>query len=116
LLDAFVLATQPQQLKAFAPPEHEAAATAWAAAWNEKARPSDLLAALDHLTSANIAVERSLLGIEFALQDGPKRLPPHLEYDAWLALRVAATLDPSSSLLPAKQRATFTAKAESLVA
>jgi hypothetical protein len=114
LLDAFVLATQPEQLKAFAPPEHETAAAAWAAVWNENAKPSDLLAALDHLTSANIAIERSLLGFEIALQDGPKKLPPHLGYDAWLALQVAESLAPNASVIPKKQRDALTAKLESI--
>ena len=116
LLDAFVLATQPDQMKQFAPPEYENDAKEWAAVWNEKAKPNDLLAALDHLTSANIAVDRSLLGVEFSLQDGPRRLPPHLSYDAWLALRIAESLEPSAALIPKNQKDTLTAKVESLVA
>lgn len=117
LLDAFGLATQPEVLKRFAPPEHEAAAKEWATIWNEQTTPHDLLPALDNLTSANIAVERTTLGIEFSLQDGPRhKLPPHLAYDAWLALRVAESLEPSAAIVPGTQRAAFVAKLELLVA
>ncbi|HVZ65032.1 MAG TPA: DNA methyltransferase [Opitutaceae bacterium] len=116
LIDAFVLATQPNELKRFAPPEYEPLAKEWAALWNEKTKPGDLLSALDHLTSANIAVDRSLLGIEFSLQDGPRNLPPHLAFDAWLALCVSASLQPSAALVPKKQRDTLVTKMESLVA
>jgi hypothetical protein len=116
LLDAFILATQPDQLKRFAAPEFESAANEWAMSWNEKTKPSDLLGALDHLTSANIAVERSLLGIELSLQDGPRKLPPHLAYDSWLALRVADSLEPSAAIIPKKQRDLLTAKMETIAA
>jgi len=117
LIDAFALATQPDQMKRLAPPEYETAATEWATIWNEQATPHDLLPALDNLTSANIAVERTTLGIEFSLQDGPKnKLPPHLAYDAWLALRVAETLEPSSALVTGADREAFTAKLELLTA
>jgi hypothetical protein len=116
LLDAFALATQPDQLKRFAEPEYEAAAKEWASTWNEETKPQDLLSALENLTDANISVTRSLLGFEFALQDGPRRLPPHLAYDAWLALRVAESLPPSTALIPSKQRNAFNAKMESVVA
>jgi hypothetical protein len=117
LIDAFALATQPDQMKRLAPPEYEKAAKEWAATWNEQATPHDLLPALDNLTSANIAVERTTLGIEFSLQDGPKsKLPPHLAYDAWLALRVAETLEPSAALVTGADRDAFTAKLELLTA
>jgi hypothetical protein len=117
LIDAFALATQPDQMTRLAPPEYEAAAKEWAAMWNEQATPHDLLPALDNLTSANIAVERTTLGIEFSLQDGPKsKLPPHLAYDAWLALRVAETLEPSAALVTGAELAAFTAKLELLTA
>jgi hypothetical protein len=117
LIDAFALATQPDQMKRLAPPEYETAAKEWAAIWNEQATPHDLLPALDNLTNANIAVERTTLGIEFSLQDGPKsKLPPHLAYDAWLALRVAETLEPSAVLVTGADRDAFTAKLELLTA
>jgi hypothetical protein len=116
LLDAFVLATQPDQLKRSAPPEYEAATAEWSRVWNETATPHDLLPALDHLTSANIQIERSLLGLELSLQDGPRKPPPHLAYDAWLALRVAESLAPSAVTIPSEQRKALAAKAESLVA
>jgi len=117
LIDAFTLATQPDQMKRLAPPEYEKAAEEWAATWNEQATPHDLLPALDNLTSANIAVDRTTLGIEFSLQDGPKsKLPPHLAYDAWLALRVAETLEPSAALVTDAERDAFTAKLELLTA
>ena len=117
LIDVFALATQPDQMKRLAPPEYEKAAEEWATVWNEQATPHDLLPALDNLTSANIAVERTTLGIEFSLQDGPKtKLPPHLAYDAWLALRVAETLEPSAALVTGADRDAFTAKLELLTA
>ncbi len=116
LIDGFALATQPQLLTRLAPPECEAVAKEWATIWNELATPHDLLSALDNLTSANIAVERTTLGIEFALQDGPRKLPAHLDYDAWLALRVAETLEPNTALFSGEDSAAFTAKLEALVA
>lgn len=117
LIDAFALATQPDQMKRLAPPEYEKAAEEWATVWNEQATPHDLLPALDNLTSANIAVERTTLGIEFSLQDGPHpKLEPHIAYDAWLALRVAETLEPSAALVTGADRDAFTAKLESLTA
>ncbi|GAB1488614.1 N-6 DNA methylase [Opitutaceae bacterium] len=117
LIDAFALATQPDQMKRLAPPEYEKAAEEWATVWNEQATPHDLLPALDNLTSANIAVERTTLGVEFSLQDGPHpKLEPHIAYDAWLALRVAETLEPSAALVTGADRDAFTAKLESLTA
>jgi len=117
LIDSFTLATQPEQMKRLAPPEYETAVNEWAAIWNEQATPHDLLPALDNLTSANIAVERTTLGIEFSLQDGPKaKLPPHLAYDAWLALRIAETLEPSAALVTGVDRDAFIAKLELLTA
>ncbi len=117
LIDAFALATQPDQMKRLAPPEYETAAKEWAAIWNEQATPHDLLPALDNLTNANIAVERTTLGIEFSLQDGPhSKLEPHIAYDAWLALRVAETLEPSAALVTGADRDAFTAKLELLTA
>ena len=117
LIDAFALATRPDQMKRLAPPEYETAAKEWAAIWNEQATPHDLLPALDNLTSANIAVERTTLGIEFSLQDGPhSKLEPHIAYDAWLALRVAETLEPSAALVTGADRDAFTSKLELLTA
>jgi hypothetical protein len=116
LLDAFVLATQPTEMVKFAPPELEAATTEWAQHWDEKTKPGDLLPAIRTLASGNLSVDESLLGLEFSLQDGPKKLPPHVSYDAWLALRVAATLEPSAALIPAAQRDALTAQVAEFVA
>lgn len=116
LLDAFVLATQPKQLAKFAPPELESDAKTWADSWAEKATPHHLLPVLRKLGGGNLLIEQSLLGFEISLQDGPKRMPPHVVYDAWLALRVAETLDPSANLLAAPARKAMDAELAALVA
>lgn len=114
LLDAFVLATQPAHLKQLAPPELESAASDWAVHWSEKTTPHDLLPALQKLGGGNLAVERSLLGTEIALQDGPQKMPPHVAYDAWLALRVAESLEPNVEIMPEDERLALTAEFDAL--
>jgi hypothetical protein len=116
LLDAFVLATQPKQLVKFAPPELELAASDWAEQWGEKTTAHDLLPAIRKLGGGNLVVEESLLGFELSLQDGAKKMPPHVAYDAWLALRVGAMLEPSAALISTSQRETMTAELAAFVA
>ncbi len=115
LLDSFTLATQPKVLLNLAPPEFEAAASQWSAQWSEKTTPHDLLPALRKLGGGNLSVDKSLLGFEVSLQDGPRKMPAHVAYDAWLALSVAETLNSSAALISPSQREVLTAELAALV-
>ncbi|HEV2247236.1 MAG TPA: DNA methyltransferase [Terriglobia bacterium] len=114
LLDAFVLATHPKLTERFAPAELGSQANSWAARWNETVPDGLLLPSLNQLGSKNLTLTEGNEGPVFHLLDGPR--PPateDLDYDAWLALRVGATLAPDALHIP--ERAKWTKEAKKLV-
>jgi len=114
LLDAFVLATTPKLMQRFAPAELSAQAKAWAARWNETVPDGLLIPSLNQLGAPNLTVTEGNDGPVFHLLDGPRpSLSEDVRYDAWLALRVAATLTPDA--VPIPQRAKWTKEAKELI-
>jgi hypothetical protein len=114
LRDAFVLATSPKLLQRLTPPDDAVRVKAWAKRWNEAAKPAMFLDSLKAIGARHLTVSPSTEGRVFQLLDGPR--PPANEdvgYDAWLALRIAATLAPSVVLTP--ECAAWTKQAEELV-
>ena len=114
LLDAFVLATNPKLTQRLAPAELAAQAKSWAARWNETVPDGLLLPSLNQLGAPNLTVTEGNDGPVFHLLDGP-RVPSteDVRYDAWLALRVAATLTPDAVQIP--ERAKWTKEVKKLV-
>ncbi|MCW5552268.1 MAG: class I SAM-dependent DNA methyltransferase [Verrucomicrobiae bacterium] len=114
LLDAFILATNPKLMQRFAPAELSAQAKAWAARWNETVPDGLLIPSLNQLGSRNLTITEGNDGPVFHLLDGPRpSLSDDVRFDAWLALRVAATLTPDA--VPIPQRAKWTKEAKELV-
>jgi len=114
LRDAFVLATSPKLMQRLAPAEDAARVKAWSQRWNEAAKPAMFLDSLKAIGARHLTVISGAEGRIFQLLDGPK--PPANEdvgYDAWLALRIAATLAPSVVLTP--ECVAWTKQAEELV-
>jgi hypothetical protein len=114
LLEAYVLATNPQLMERLAPAELSSKAKAWAARWNETVKDGLLLASLNQLGARNLTVTEGNDGPVFHLLDGPRpSLSEDVRYDAWIALRVAATLTPDA--IPIPQRAKWTKEAKEMV-
>jgi class 3 adenylate cyclase len=114
LLDAFVLATNPKLTQRLAPAELAAQAKAWSARWNETVPDGLLLPSLNQLGASNLTVTEGNDGPVFHLLDGPRlSLSEDVRFDAWLALRVAATLMPDAVQVP--ERAKWTKEAKKLV-
>ncbi len=114
LLDAFVLATNPKLMQRFATPDLAAQAKAWAARWNETVPDGLLLPSLNQLGAKNLTLTEGNDGPVFHLLDGPRpAATDDVRYDAWLALRVAATLTPDA--VPVPERAKWTKEAKKLV-
>ena len=114
LLDAFVLATNPKLTQRLAPAELAAQTKAWAARWNETVPDGLLLPSLNQLGAPNLTVTEGNDGPVFHLLDGPRpSLSEDVRFDAWLALRVAATLTPDAVQIP--ERAKWTKEAKKLV-
>jgi len=114
LLDAFVLATHPKLMQSLAPAELTGQAKAWAARWNESVPDGLLLPSLNQLGAPNLTVTEDNDGPVFHLLDGPRSAATEdVRYDAWLALRVAATLAPDAVQIP--DRAKWTKDAKKLV-
>ncbi len=114
LRDAFVLATSPKLMQRLAPGDDAARVRAWAQRWCEAAKPVMFLDSLKAIGARHLAVSPGAQGRIFQLLDGPR--PPATEdvgYDAWIALRVSATLPPSAILIP--EVPTMTRQAEELV-
>jgi hypothetical protein len=114
LLDAYVLVTDPKQMRRLAPPDEAARVAAWAARWNEQVPPGLLLASVEQLGAGNLMVTNDNEGRVFHLLDGPRRIEVEdVAYDAWLALRVATALAPDALELP--ERAALTQQVRELV-
>ena len=114
LLDAFILATTPKLAQRLAPADDSARVKAWAARWNETVTDGLLIPSLNQLGAKNLTVTKSNEGPVFHLLDGPRPLATEdVRYDAWLALRVAATLTPDAVQIP--DRAKWTKEANKLV-
>jgi hypothetical protein len=114
LLDAFVLATHPKLMQRLAPSELAGSAKTWAERWNETVPDGLLLPSLNQLGAPNLTITKGNNGPIFHLLDGPRRAATEdVRYDAWLALRVAATLAPDAVQIP--ERVKWTAEAEKLV-
>jgi hypothetical protein len=114
LLDAFILATTPKLAQRLAPADDSARVKAWAARWNEIVTDGLLIPSLNQLGAKNLTVTKSNEGPVFHLLDGPRPLATEdVRYDAWLALRVAATLTPDAVQIP--DRAKWTKEANKLV-
>jgi hypothetical protein len=114
LRDAFVLATSPKLMQRLAPGDDAARVKAWAQRWCEAAKPGMFLDSLKAIGSRHLTVSPGAEGRIFQLLDGPR--PPANEdvgYDAWIALRIAATLPPSAVLVP--ECTAWTKQAEELV-
>lgn len=114
LRDAFVLATSPVLMQRLGPAEDAPRVKAWAQRWKEDATPSLFIDCLKAIGSRHLTVSTGADGRVFQLLDAPR--PPANEdvgYDAWLALRVSATLPPSGILIP--EVPTMTRQAEELV-
>ena len=114
LLDAFILATTPKLIQRLAPADDSARVKAWAARWNETVTDGLLLPSLNQLGAKNLTVTENNEGRVFHLLDGPR--PPATDdvaYDAWLALRIAATLTPDAMQVP--ERAKWTKEVNKLV-
>lgn len=93
LLDAFILATTPTLIQRLAPSEDAARVKAWASRWNETVAEGLLLPSLNQLGARNLTVTENNEGPVFHLLDGPRQpATDDVAYDAWLALRIAATL------------------------
>ena len=113
LLDAFVLVTKPDLMRRLAPPNEVARVTEWSKRWNERATPDMLIPSLNQLGGRNLTVSESNGVRVFALLDGPRQpATEDLGYDAWLGLRVAATL---ASDIPLEGRTELTKKANNLI-
>jgi hypothetical protein len=87
---------------------------AWAARWNETVTDGLLLPSLNQLGAKNLTVTENNEGRVFHLLDGPR--PPATDdvaYDAWLAVRIAATLTPDAMQVP--ERAKWTKEVNKLV-
>ena len=114
LLDSYVLATNPKLMQRFAPAELSKQAKAWAARWNETVPDGLLIPSLEQLGVRNLTVTEGNDGPVFHLLDGPRpSFSEDVRFDAWLALRVAATLTPDA--VPIPQRAKWTKEARELV-
>lgn len=114
LLDSFILATTPKLMQRFAPAELSAQAKAWAARWNETVPDGLLIPSLNQLGARNLTVTEGNDGPVFHLLDGPRpSLSDDVRFDAWLALRVAATLTPDA--VPIPQRAKWTKEVKELI-
>ncbi len=114
LLDSYVLSTNPKLMQRFAPAELAAQAKAWAARWNETVPDGLLPKSLNQLGAKNLTVTEGNDGPVFHLLDGPRpSFSEDVRYDAWLALRVVATLTPDA--VPIPQRAKWTKEAKELV-
>jgi hypothetical protein len=114
LLDAFILATTPKLIQRLAPADDSSRVKAWAARWNETVTDGLLIPSLNQLGAKNLTVTKSNEGPVFHLLDGPRPLATEdVRYDAWLALRVAATLTPDAVQIP--DRAKWTKEANKLV-
>ena len=114
LLDAFVFATSPDLMRRFALPEDADRVGAWARRWNEQVKPNLLIPALRTLGSKNLVSDDNSDGPIFALLDGPRQPPTDdVNYDAWLALRVAASIGPNKINVP--EREAWTADVHALV-
>jgi hypothetical protein len=114
LLDTFVLATRPDLMRRFALPEDADRVGAWTRRWNEQVKPNLLIPALRTLGSKNLVSDGSPDGPIFALLDGPRQPPTEdVNYDAWLALRVAASIGPNKIKIP--EREAWTADVHALV-
>lgn len=114
LRDAFVLATSPTLMQRLAPAQDVSRVKAWAQRWREDAKPSLFIDCLKAIGSRHLTVSTGAGGRVFQLLDAPR--PPSNEdvgYDAWLALRVSATLPPSGILIP--EAPAMTRQAEELV-
>jgi hypothetical protein len=114
LLDAFVLATNPKLMQRIATADLALQAKAWAARWNETVPDGLLLPSLNQLGAKNLTLTDGNDGPVFHLLDGPRPAATEdVRYDAWLALRVAATLTPDAVQVP--ERAKWTKEAKKLV-
>jgi hypothetical protein len=114
LLDAYILATHPKLTERLAPAELGSQAKAWGARWNETVPDGLLVPSLNQLGAKNLTVTEGNEGPVFHLLDGPR--PPateDLRYDAWLALRLGATLAPDALQIP--ERTKWTKEAKKLV-
>lgn len=104
LLEAYVLATDPQRMRRAAPAEEQAGVAAWAARWNENVTPGLLIESLAQLGGKNLTVTRDNRGRVFHLLDGPRKAATEdVAYDAWLALRLAAELMPNIIEFPERE-------------
>jgi hypothetical protein len=114
LLDAFVLATNPKLMQRLASGDLAAPAKAWATRWNETVPDGLLLPSLNQLGAKNLTITEGNEGPVFHLLDGPRPAATEdVYFDAWLALRVAATLSPEAVQIP--ERAKWTKEAKQLV-
>ena len=114
LLDAFILATTPKLIQRLAPADDAARVKAWAARWNETVTDGLLIPSLNQLGAKNLTVTENNEGRVFHLLDGPRQpATDDVAYDAWLALRIAATLTPDAVQVP--ERAKWTKEVNKLV-
>lgn len=114
LFDAFILATNPKLTLRLAPTDDAARVKEWAARWNETVTDGLLIPSLNQLGAKNLTVTENSDGRVFHLLDGPRQpATQDVAYDAWLGLRIAATLTPDALQVP--ERATWTKEASKLV-
>lgn len=113
LLDAFILATNPKLTPRLGTGEDLALVKAWAARWNETVPEGLLLPSLNQLGKPNLTAAKTNGEWVFHLLDGPRQpATEDVAYDAWLALRIAATLMPEA--VPVPERAKWTKEVSNL--